>query len=146
MASGQFSTAAAGNTPLDNGNGLLTTSLDSSRARSARGRGIAVSYKNVGYSFGFPEHCTAWVELHGAETIERARVGCVGAEVGQGAHTAFILLTAEMLGLSPQQVELEAADTDVTGLQRQQFRQPHDLYGRQRDPGGGRTGFGAVER
>ena len=93
----------------------LTTSLDSSRTRIARGRGIAVSYKNVGYSFGFPEHCTAWVELHGGETIERARVGCVGAEVGQGAHTAFVLLAAQMLGLSPEQVELEADDTDVTG-------------------------------
>ena len=93
----------------------LTTSLDSSRTRIARGRGIAASYKNVAYSFGFPEHCTAWVELHGAQTIERARVGCVGAEVGQGAHTAFVLLAAQMLGLSPQQVELEADDTDVTG-------------------------------
>ena len=93
----------------------LTTSLDSSRTRIARGRGIAVSYKNVGYSFGFPEHCTAWVELHGEETIELARVGCVGAEVGQGAHTAFVLLTAQMLGLSPEQVELAADDTDVTG-------------------------------
>ena len=93
----------------------LTTSLDSSRTRIARGRGIAVSYKNVGYSFGFPEHCTAWVELHGGETIELARVGCVGAEVGQGAHTAFVLLTAQMLGLSPEQVELAADDTDVTG-------------------------------
>ena len=93
----------------------LSTSLDSSRTRIARGRGIAVSYKNVGYSFGFPEHCTAWVELHGGETIELARVGCVGAEVGQGAHTAFVLLTAQMLGLSPEQVELAADDTDVTG-------------------------------
>ena len=93
----------------------LTTSLDSSRTRVARGRGIAASYKNVGYSFGFPEHCNAWVELHGGESIERARVGCVGAEVGQGAHTAFVLMAAEMLGLSPEQVELEAEDTDVTG-------------------------------
>ncbi|MCY3901645.1 MAG: xanthine dehydrogenase family protein molybdopterin-binding subunit [Caldilineaceae bacterium] len=93
----------------------LTTSLDSSRTRVARGRGIAASYKNVGYSFGFPEHCNAWVELHGGERIERARVGCVGAEVGQGAHTAFVLMAAEMLGLSPEQVELEAEDTDVTG-------------------------------
>ncbi len=93
----------------------LSTSLDSSRTRIARGRGIAVSYKNVGFSFGFPEHCAAWVELHGGETIERARVGCVGAEVGQGAHTAFVLLTAQMLGLSPEQVELAADDTDVTG-------------------------------
>ena len=93
----------------------LTTSLDSSRAQVARGRGIAASYKNVGYSFGFPEHCNAWVELHGGERIERARVGCVGAEVGQGAHTAFVLMAAQMLGLSPEQVELEAEDTDVTG-------------------------------
>ena len=114
---GQWSlaSAAAGSTPPGSGNGLLTTSLDSSRGRIARGTGIAVSYKNVGYSFGFPEHCTAWVELQGRETVERARVGCVGAEVGQGAHTAFILMTAEMLGLSPEQVELEAEDTDVTG-------------------------------
>ena len=95
--------------------GPLTTSLDSSRTQVARGRGIAVSYKNVGYSFGFPEHCNAWVELHGGERIERARVGCVGAEVGQGAHTAFVLMAAEMLGLSPEQVELEAEDTDVSG-------------------------------
>ena len=93
----------------------LSTSLDSSRTRVARGRGIAVSYKNVGFSFGFPEHCTAWVELHGEAAVERARVGCVGAEVGQGAHTAFILMAAQMLGLSPAQVELEADDTDVTG-------------------------------
>lgn len=107
--------AGAGSTGPESGNGLLTTSLDSSGGGIARGRGIAVSYKNVGYSFGFPEHCTAWVELHGGETVERARVGCVGAEVGQGAHTAFILMTAEMLGLSPEQVELEAEDTDVTG-------------------------------
>ncbi len=109
------STEAAGGPRPSQGNGLLSTSLDSSRGGVARGRGIAVSYKNVGYSFGFPEHCTAWVELHGGETVERARVGCVGAEVGQGAHTAFILMTAEILGLPPEQVELEAADTDVTG-------------------------------
>ncbi len=92
----------------------LSTSLDSSRARIAHGRGIAVCYKNVGFSLGFPEHCAAWVELHGAATIERARLGCVGAEVGQGAHTAFVLLAAQILGLPPTQVELEAADTDVT--------------------------------
>ena len=105
--------AASGAGPAEHE--ALTTSLDSSRAHVARGRGIAASYKNVGYSFGFPEHCNAWVELHGGERIERARVGCVGAEVGQGAHTAFVLMAAEMLGLSPEQVELEAEDTDVTG-------------------------------
>ena len=93
----------------------LCTSLDASRTHTARGQGIAVCYKNVGFSLGFPEHCAAWVELHGAAEIERARVGCVGAEVGQGAHTAFVLLAAEILGLAPAQVELEATDTDVTG-------------------------------
>ncbi len=115
---GQWSAAGDGRAPSEPGaagHDALSTSLDSSRSRVAHGQGIAVSYKNVGYSFGFPEHCTAWVELHGAETVESARVGCVGAEVGQGAHTAFVLLTAEILGLSPEQVELEAEDTDVTG-------------------------------
>lgn len=94
---------------------VFATSLDATRGRTARGRGLAVCFKNVGFSLGFPEHCAAWVELHGGGQIERARVGCVGAEVGQGAHTAFVLLAAELLGLSPEQVTLEADHTDVAG-------------------------------
>ncbi|RME62770.1 MAG: xanthine dehydrogenase family protein molybdopterin-binding subunit, partial [Caldilineae bacterium] len=82
---------------------------------TARGRGIALSYKNVGFSLGFPEHCHAWVELEGGAEIERARVGCVGADVGQGAHTAMVQIAAEVLGLAPEQIELLAEDTDVTG-------------------------------
>ena len=81
----------------------------------ARGRGIALCYKNVGFSLGFPEHCHAWVELHGAGVIEQARVGCVGAEMGQGAHSAFAQIVAEALGLEVSQVEVVAHDTDVTG-------------------------------
>jgi CO/xanthine dehydrogenase Mo-binding subunit len=69
----------------------------------------------VGFSLGFPEHCHAWVELHGGAGVERARVGCVGADVGQGAHTTFVQIAAEALGLAPAQIELCAADTEVTG-------------------------------
>jgi CO/xanthine dehydrogenase Mo-binding subunit len=91
------------------------TSLAASQTRIARGRGIALAYKNVGFSLGFPEHCTAWVELHGGAQIERAIVGYVGAEVGQGTHMAARQMAAEMLGLSLDQVELRARDTDDAG-------------------------------
>ena len=93
----------------------LRTSLDASRGRTARGVGIACALKNVGFSLGFPESCAAWVELHGTAEIERAVVGCVGAEVGQGAHTVFQLVAAEALGLNPAQVELRVDSSDVTG-------------------------------
>jgi CO/xanthine dehydrogenase Mo-binding subunit len=97
----------------------LPNSLDAGRAASAagvrRGRGIAVCFKNVGYSLGFPEHCAAWVELHGAAQIERAVVGCVGAEVGQGAHMVFRQIAAEVLGIDPAQVELRVDNSDIAG-------------------------------
>jgi CO/xanthine dehydrogenase Mo-binding subunit len=93
----------------------LPNSLDSSRTHKARGRGVAICFKNVGFSLGFPEHCHAWVELHGGVEIERARVGCVGADVGQGAHTAFVQIAAEVLNLPVEKVELLFDSTDVTG-------------------------------
>jgi len=34
-----------------------------------RGIGFACGFKNVGYSFGFPEGCTATIELHGGAEI-----------------------------------------------------------------------------
>lgn len=86
-----------------------------SAGRVAHGVGVACCFKNVGFSLGFPEGCAAWVELHGAAQIERADVGCVGAEVGQGAHMAFRQIAAEALGLDVDQVTLHAESTDVTG-------------------------------
>jgi CO/xanthine dehydrogenase Mo-binding subunit len=91
------------------------TSLDAGRAHTAVGAGVAVCFKNVGYSLGFPERCAAWVELHGATAVERAVVGCVGADVGQGAHTAFRQIAAEVLNLDPQQVELRVDTTEIAG-------------------------------
>ena len=89
--------------------------LDATRRRAAHGRGTAVCFKNVGFSLGFPEHCHAWVELHGAATIERAVVACAGAEVGQGAHGAFRQFAAEALGIDPQRVEVVAEETGQVG-------------------------------
>lgn len=91
------------------------TSLTASRTRTAHGTGLAVCFKNVGFSLGFPEHCHAWVELRGNTQIERALVGCVGAEVGQGAHQAMRQIAAEVLGLDVDKVELQSDNTDTAG-------------------------------
>lgn len=79
-----------------------------------RGWGIACGFKNVGFSFGAPEQATATIELHGTTAIERAVLHHAGAEVGQGAHTAFVQMTAEALGLPMEKVELIASDTATT--------------------------------
>ncbi|RMG63310.1 MAG: aldehyde oxidase [Chloroflexi bacterium] len=80
-----------------------------------RGRGFACGHKNVGFSFGFPERCEATVELHGGAEIERAVVRHAGAECGQGAHTAFLQLAAEMLHLPVEKIELVLSDTATSG-------------------------------
>lgn len=83
-------------------------------ARIKRGRGFACGFKNVGYSFGAPEHCHATIELHGQEVIEKAILHHAGAEVGQGSHTAFIQMAAEALNLPIEKIELIASDTAYT--------------------------------
>jgi len=79
------------------------------------GRGFACGHKNIGFSFGFPERCEATVELYGGAEIERAVVKHAGAECGQGAHTAFLQLAAEMLKLPPDRIELVLSDTASSG-------------------------------
>jgi CO/xanthine dehydrogenase Mo-binding subunit len=91
------------------------TSLEAASGSALGGLGVAVCFKNVGFSLGYPEHCYAAVELHGAETIERAVVVCVGADVGQGAHTLFQQIAAAALGLDPAHVQVQADHTDLTG-------------------------------
>ncbi len=80
-----------------------------------RGRGFACGHKNVGFSFGFPERCEATVELHGGAAIERAVIRHAGADCGQGAHTAFLQLAAEMLKLPMDRIELVLSDTATSG-------------------------------
>jgi CO/xanthine dehydrogenase Mo-binding subunit len=79
-----------------------------------RGRGFACAYKNVGFSFGAPEQCTATIELHGKSEIEKAILHHAGAEVGQGSHTVFLQMAAEALHLPFEKVELIASDTAYT--------------------------------
>jgi CO/xanthine dehydrogenase Mo-binding subunit len=80
-----------------------------------RGIGFACSYKNVGFSFGAPEQCTASIELRGGAEIEEAILYHAGADVGQGSHTAFVQMAAEALGLPRERVRLVASDTAETG-------------------------------
>jgi CO/xanthine dehydrogenase Mo-binding subunit len=108
-------TNGAATNKLPSNGSALSNSLDASRQRVARGKGIACCFKNVGFSSGAPESCAAWVELYGEGKIERAILGCVGADVGQGAHTAFILIAAEVLQIDPAQIELQSDNTDIAG-------------------------------
>ena len=46
------------------------------KAHIIQGIGIACGYKNVGFSFGAPEQCTATIELYGSTEIETAVLPC----------------------------------------------------------------------
>jgi CO/xanthine dehydrogenase Mo-binding subunit len=80
-----------------------------------RGIGVACGYKNIGYSFGFPERSWAAIELHGAREIEQVVLRAGGADVGQGAHTVFIQMAAEAVGVPMEKVVLKTADTAEHG-------------------------------
>jgi CO/xanthine dehydrogenase Mo-binding subunit len=77
-----------------------------------RGIGIACGIKNVGYSFGFPEQCSATVELdvHGV-SIRGARVRIGAADVGQGAHLVLRQVAAETLDLDLDRVAMITDDS-----------------------------------
>ena len=79
-----------------------------------RGVGFACAFKNVGFSFGAPENCTATVELHGGAEIERVVVYHAGADVGQGAHTVMAQMAAEAVGVPVERVKLIVSDTAYT--------------------------------
>ncbi|MFO7322960.1 MAG: xanthine dehydrogenase family protein molybdopterin-binding subunit [Chloroflexota bacterium] len=79
-----------------------------------RGIGFACGYKNIGYSFGFPEQNWATVELYGGSEIEQVIVRQGGAEVGQGAHTVFVQMAAEAVGVPLERVQLITHDTAET--------------------------------
>lgn len=77
----------------------------------ARGRGFAAGFKNVGFSFGYPENCWAKVELHGKGDIERVVLHHAGAEVGQGTHTVMVQMAAQALNVPPEIIELKTSDS-----------------------------------
>ncbi len=84
------------------------------------GRGFAAGSKNVGFSFGFPERCEAEVHLYPADDDvdgepARAELFHAGAEVGQGAHQAFLQMAAEATGLAIENITGHFGDTANTG-------------------------------
>jgi CO/xanthine dehydrogenase Mo-binding subunit len=79
-----------------------------------RGIGFACAFKNVGFSFGAPEQCTAIIELHGDDQIERAVLRHAAAEVGQGAHSALLQMAAQALELPPSRIRLVMSDTGTS--------------------------------
>jgi CO/xanthine dehydrogenase Mo-binding subunit len=81
------------------------------RPPTRNGIGLAVAFKNVGFSFGYQENCWAKVELQGGAEIEEAVVFIGSAEVGQGTHSAIRQMAAEALNLPVEQVHVDASDT-----------------------------------
>jgi CO/xanthine dehydrogenase Mo-binding subunit len=112
-------------TPLPGGVSLVKVTKQCARAAgwqqtvqgwqkpsTGNGIGIAVAFKNIGFSFGYQENCWAKVELQGEAEIEEAVIYIASAEVGQGTHIAIHQMAAEALDLPFEQVRLVASDTD----------------------------------
>ena len=76
-----------------------------------RGIGVAAGYKNVCYSFGFPEKASARCDLYGNGQIERAVVKVGLSEVGQGALGVMGQVAAETLGIAYDRVTVFNEDT-----------------------------------
>lgn len=78
-----------------------------------RGIGVACTYKNVGYSFGFDDQSTALVHLalDPAGQIAHATIYLAAVEVGQGVTTALTQIAAETLGLPVGRVSFAQVDT-----------------------------------
>ena len=79
------------------------------------GIGFSAGYKNVGFSFGAPENCWAKVAIYGDKEIEKVILSHAGADVGQGAHSAFRQFAASALNVDLEKVELIASDTAKSG-------------------------------
>ena len=78
-----------------------------------RGIGVACTYKNVGYSFGFDDRSTARVQLDLDPTgqIAHATIHLAAVEVGQGVTTALTQIAAEILDLPVERVSFAEVDT-----------------------------------
>jgi CO/xanthine dehydrogenase Mo-binding subunit len=85
-------------------------------AEHRHGIGIACTYKNVGYSFGFDDKSTARICLHLAPSghIAHATVYLAAVEVGQGVTTALAQIAADALRLPVDRVRVAEVDTAIS--------------------------------
>ncbi len=81
--------------------------------RRVRGLGFACGWKNNGLGCGTPDSCEVIIECFGAEQIEKVLLHAAGAEVGQGTRTIMTQITADALGLLPDQIEIIGSDTTL---------------------------------
>lgn len=95
-------------------NGWKKPVVSSTHPQKKAGIGFACGFKNIGFSFGYPENCWATIELYGKGEIEKAVVKHSAAEVGQGTHTAILQMAAEALKLPISKIELITSDTSIT--------------------------------
>jgi CO/xanthine dehydrogenase Mo-binding subunit len=86
------------------------------RSSNPSGVGLALGYKNVGYSFGGTDSATATIELHGREIPEEAVLYLGGADTGQGFNTVILQIAAEALGLPVERIRLVGADTKLSTM------------------------------
>lgn len=93
-----------------------TATLPAATDQIRRGRGFAAAFKNIGYSFGFPERSETEIRLHGeGDEPSSAELFQSAAEVGQGVHTAYLQMAAEATGLEVDRVTARWSDTSITG-------------------------------
>lgn len=107
--------AEAARAPVDQVEVSPFATLPPSSSTIRRGRGVACAFKNIGFSFGFPERCEAFIELHGDDEIDRVVLFHGAAEVGQGAHTVLRQMAAEAMGVDLELVEGVYSDTATSG-------------------------------
>ena len=101
---------------INGNNGWKKEKFDKNLSDNKRiGKGFACAYKNVGFSFGAPEKCTAKILIDGKDEIEKVVLYHAGADVGQGAHTVFKQMVADSVGVPIDIVEIVASDTAHTG-------------------------------
>ncbi len=79
------------------------------------GAGIALAFKNVGFSFGYQENAWVGVELYGGADIEKVVAFAASSDVGQGVYTVIRQMFADALGVSLDKVILQPVDTANTG-------------------------------
>ncbi len=79
--------------------------------RFLRGIGVASGYKNVCYSFGSPEKCTARCELYGDRVVREAVIKIGVSEVGQGVLAVLSQVAADTLSIPYSRVTLVSEDS-----------------------------------
>jgi CO/xanthine dehydrogenase Mo-binding subunit len=87
------------------------SSIHNPHSAIRNGFGLALGFKNIGFSFGYPEESAVGIELRGGVEIEEATVRFAGAECGQGVQTVIAQMAAEALDVPVDRIRLIGADT-----------------------------------